>query len=348
MEVKVSVIIPVYNAEKYINECIESLLAQTMKNCEFIFINDGSKDGSEHIIRKYKEKDERIILVTQENQGVSITRNKGLEIARGEFIGFLDADDYVDKSMYETMYCAAREWGTDVIISNFESTLNGYKMVNKYPFVSGKILNSNYIKNEVLPYFLKSDNLNSIWNKLYKRKIIIENKISFRPDLSWGEDACFNISYFCFAKDMVYKDYVGYHYREVPGSATRNSNEMDYFHKVLEIYKMDFHEIRNQINDEDKIQKLKSIKLINNILSLVHIYSNPLNIESYFNRASYVKKMINHKAVREALKYYQFEENRILGKYEKILLIFIKRKIVAGILLLTAYSRFRNGNNGGS
>src|SRR3954470_7921673 len=104
MSIKVSVVIPVYNAEKYITECIESLLNQTLKQCEFIFVNDGSSDNSSQIINEFKKKDNRIILINQENQGVSIARNNGLKAASGEYVGFVDADDYIDCEMYETIY----------------------------------------------------------------------------------------------------------------------------------------------------------------------------------------------------------------------------------------------------
>ena len=104
MNVKVSVIIPVYNCEKYIEECIESLINQTLQECEFIFVNDGSKDKSEEIIKKYADKDERITLINQKNSGVSVARNVGIKKAVGEYIGFVDADDYVDSNYYEKLY----------------------------------------------------------------------------------------------------------------------------------------------------------------------------------------------------------------------------------------------------
>ncbi|MES9697320.1 glycosyltransferase [Bacillus sp. JJ927] len=103
-----SVIIPVYNAEKYITQCIESLLNQTLRECEFIFINDGSTDNSEKIIEDYKKINDRITLINQENQGVSIARNRGLDVSTGEYVGFVDADDYIEKDMYEMLYNAAK------------------------------------------------------------------------------------------------------------------------------------------------------------------------------------------------------------------------------------------------
>ena len=140
MGIKVSVIIPVYNAEKYITECIESLLNQTLQQCEFIFVNDGSKDHSGAIIDEFKKKDSRIILINQENQGVSMARNNGLKAASGEYVGFVDADDYIENDMYETMYNHAKQDECDAVISNLESEMEGRKFISNYPFPQNTIL----------------------------------------------------------------------------------------------------------------------------------------------------------------------------------------------------------------
>ena len=120
LEIKISVVIPVYNAEEYIIECIESLLGQTLKECEFIFVNDGSNDGSQQIIERYKLLDSRIKLINQENQGVSCARNNGLKIALGEYIGFVDADDFIEEEMYEVLYDSIKSDNSDSVISNYK------------------------------------------------------------------------------------------------------------------------------------------------------------------------------------------------------------------------------------
>lgn len=114
-EVKVSVIVPVYNAEKYLSCLIDSLLAQTLKEIEFIFINDGSKDNSLEILKEYAKKDERIVIIDKENAGVSSARNDGLKIAKGEFIGFVDSDDFVSEDMYESLYKKAIKEKADIV-----------------------------------------------------------------------------------------------------------------------------------------------------------------------------------------------------------------------------------------
>ena len=102
----VSVIIPVYNADKFLERCVNSLLSQTLASCEFIFVNDGSTDASLSILQQFQQKDPRIRLVNQENKGVSDARNAGLKIANGDYIGFVDADDFIEKDYFEKLYSA--------------------------------------------------------------------------------------------------------------------------------------------------------------------------------------------------------------------------------------------------
>ena len=115
--IKVSVVIPVYNAKDYLQDCIKSLLSQTLVDCEFIFVNDGSTDNSLEIIQKYQEEDNRIKLISQENKGIAEARNAGIEIASGEYIGFLDNDDFVKIDFFENLYKNAIENNLDILVS---------------------------------------------------------------------------------------------------------------------------------------------------------------------------------------------------------------------------------------
>ena len=342
MSIKVSVIIPVYNAEKYLAECIESLLSQTLKECEFIFINDGSKDRSRQVIEDYQKLDNRILLINQENQGVSIARNTGLQTAAGEYIGFVDADDYIEKDMYERLYHSAKQGDCDVVISNFESEMEGQVFITKYPFPINQILHKEYIENELLPYFLKADNLNSVVNKVFKNQVIKEKNVEFPEQVALGEDGLFNIRFFSHATTMKYIEYAGYHYREVAGSATRNIAGKDYFHRSLEVYNLNLPEIYTRKMNKEKIRQLKSIKLVNSVMSYIHVYLKPSNDMSFSKRYKYVKNMICNKEVREALFVYYSDAYYMLGRYEKFIVNMMKQKSIMGLYCATAYSRFRN------
>jgi glycosyltransferase involved in cell wall biosynthesis len=342
MSIKISVIIPVYNAENYIKYCIESLLNQTLKECEFIFVNDGSHDQSRSIIEKYQQIDDRIILINQENEGVSTARNIGIKLAVGEYIGFVDADDYIESEMYEELYNSAIQNDCEIAISNFESEIDRHKVITKYPFPSGVILNSKFIHEKLLPYFIVKDDLNTACSKIYISSLIKENSIEFPEKVALGEDGMFNIQSFSHATTIIYIDYTGYHYRETAGSATRDILHKDYFRRAIEVYYSALPDIFLSIIELDRVQKQKAIRLLNSVISYIHIYFNTTKDLSFKSRFNYVRNMIRNKEVIDVIPIFYSEKYKTLGKYDKVLLQLIKKQSAIGLYLLTSYSRLRN------
>ncbi|WP_138752510.1 glycosyltransferase [Paenibacillus sinopodophylli] len=342
MTIKVSVIIPVYNAEAYLAECIESLLNQTIQACEFIFINDGSADNSVSIIQKYGQQDTRIILVEQMNQGVSAARNAGLKVASGAYIGFVDADDYVEADMFERLYTAADRDGSEIMVSNFGTVIEGQYVMVKYSYPVDKRLDEAFIQAQVIPRFLEKDDLNAVWNKLYLRSLIQTNEITFSKQLALGEDGLFNMIAFSYAKSMTYIDYAGYHYRETPGSATRDIVRMDYFKRAIEVYYTDPPDRYKQLLDEQTIGELKAIKLMNNVMAYIHMYSKPTRNFPFNEQIKYIQRMIACDEVRMALRTYKGKIRAERNRYEKLFLHFIGIRSWLGLYCMTAYSRYRN------
>ena len=119
MAPKLSVVVPVYNVENYLSKCLDSILKQTLEDIEIICVNDGSTDGSANILQDYKKKDPRIIVLEQENQGLGAARNTGIRTARGEYIGFVDSDDFIEPTMYEKLYEKACKFQLDIVLSLF-------------------------------------------------------------------------------------------------------------------------------------------------------------------------------------------------------------------------------------
>ena len=290
----------------------------------------------------FQNKDSRIILINQENQGVSIARNNGLKVASGEYVGFVDADDYIEKDMYEKLYNSAKENNCDIVISNFESELEGHKVITKYPFPINRSLHKDFIEQQVLPYFIMSDDLNTACNKLYKNKIIKEYKVVFPQKIALGEDGMFNMRVFSHTSVIKYIDYSGYHYREVMGSATRDISKKDYFKRALQVYTTELPQAFINRMDKEKIQKYKAIKLINSVMAYIHIYFKPTKDFAFKKRFKYVQDMISNRQVSEALQVYCSEKYSSLGRYEKLLVNMIKRQSTLGLYCATAYSRFRN------
>jgi glycosyltransferase involved in cell wall biosynthesis len=217
----VSVIVPVFNVEKYLEECINSLLQQTLKEIEIIIINDGSTDASEEIIDKYRKKDHRIVYINSNHEGVSSSRNKGLRAAKGEFIGFVDADDYVDTKMFEILYKNMKHFECELIICNakmIDANLEYRPRLN----LNNKVLDISKNKITELLNFLdfKYDNAN--WNKLYLNSIIQKENILFNEKMNIWEDILFNLIYLQYInKAVVLKDCL-YVYRINPTSIMTN------------------------------------------------------------------------------------------------------------------------------
>ncbi|MBH5317298.1 glycosyltransferase [Paenibacillus sp. GSMTC-2017] len=347
MNVKVSVIIPVYNAETYLPACVESLLAQTLQECEFLFVNDGSIDSSAAILKGYQSRDDRIILINQMNAGVSTARNEGIRRARGEYIGFVDADDWVEPDMYERMYQAASRNECDVVISNFESQMNGKTVLTRYDFPSDTSLNKSYIQKNILPIFMRTAALNAVWNKIFRKDLIEQHVVAFKHGMALGEDKDFNMNIFSYANTIVYLDYRGYHYREVEGSATHNIAKMDYFGNAIEVFRKDYPIVYASQFDPSEIKVLKSIELMKAIISYIHIYFNATKELGFWRRYSAVNRALEQKEVREAFHIY-VEHRKDASRYEKCMTFFIKIKSTLGLYCLTAYSRYRNEmSNGG-
>lgn len=340
MKPEISIIIPVYNTEKFLKACINSLIKQSFKNCEFIFVDDGSTDDSCNLIRSYKKKDNRIKLIMQKNKGVSSARNIGILNSNGKYIGFVDSDDYIDSDMYEILYKEMQTEDSDVIISNFEEELNGTKNIKTYNLIKNKKMDKTYIQNNILSFFIKDDSLNTVCNKLYKKSIIDEYNIRFPKGLPLGEDGIFNMIYFSKCSSCKYIDYTGYHYREVHGSATRNLYKHDYFQRELDVYNFDLEKLIDIPQNID-IKSLKSIKLINNIKSNIYIYFDKSKDKSIFYKCKYIKKIVNKKEIKEALEIYLSNVN-ITGRYEKLFLFCMKNKLIILLYMLCTYSKIRN------
>lgn len=205
---KISVIIPVYNVENYLRECLNSVINQTLKDIEIICIDDGSTDSSLKILQEYKKQDNRIILLTQKNEGANIARTKGLKIAKGEYIGFVDSDDWIDLDFFECLYNEAVNKNADIARTNIKIIENNIEINNEY----NKIIEKKVIENKTLD---KTEHWNVIWNSIYKSKFLRKNKIDyFDNDLPMCHDMPFTCRADLLAKKIVSVSDVYYYYRK--------------------------------------------------------------------------------------------------------------------------------------
>lgn len=230
---KISVIVPVYNAEKYINQCVDSILNQGFTDFELLLINDGSKDKSGEICDDYAKCDQRVNVFHKENGGVSSARNVGIDHALGEYIVFIDSDDYVDKD-YLSILMGGND--ADLVVTGYTSF--GDKVD------SWSYSNTTYCDGQIsvcLSRYLNEAPFRAPWDKRYKRSIIIENNIKFNPNLRSNEDGVFVHTYLLKVHNIELKAGVPYHYKTGGNDAifkyTLSSEECLYtLHNVVQAY----------------------------------------------------------------------------------------------------------------
>lgn len=223
--VKVSVIVPIYNAEEYLEQCLDSIVSQTLKDIEIILIDDGSTDSSAEICRKYLS-DSRVTYYHKKNEGLAAARDDGMQRAKGEYIGFVDSDDWIESDMYEIMYFAAKSNNSDIVFCNCIQNENGYRFSPEMP---QGVYDREAIKHEILPktlaYISKDGGKRSIrWSncmRIYKTEMLSKNGIRFDRRLRRSQDLQLTYEAMLAAQNFCYLDEPFYHNRVVADSLSR-------------------------------------------------------------------------------------------------------------------------------
>jgi len=212
---KITVVIPVYNTEKYLDKCLSSVVNQTFLDIKVIIVNDGSTDKSLEICKKYALKDSRITLIDKANEGVSVARNIGIKLAEGEWIYFLDSDDFLDLDTFEYLMKEVISSNVDIIQFGLKSYRNSTLIREKKPSSKKEYHN---LKN-----FLNANELKPVcaWLHLFKLEVIKRNNILFNSNLKHGEDMLFVYSVYCHAHKILVLDKVLYNQILSPNSASR-------------------------------------------------------------------------------------------------------------------------------
>lgn len=222
---KISIIVPVYNCEKYIGTCIESIREQTYENIEIILVNDGSKDRSGEICRSYIGKDKRIKYLEQENQGVSAARNHGIEVADGDFLMFVDADDTIKKDACEQMTGHIAD-SVDMVLCGFERKFyRGERLVSEYEVLPGcGDIKDTESLGKYFGRLYEMTLLTSVWAKLYRKSALESLQPVFQEDMALGEDALFNLTFLKTCRGIAVEDQALYIYnqRARSGSLTKD------------------------------------------------------------------------------------------------------------------------------
>lgn len=276
----VSIIVPMYNAEKYIENCLNSLLNQTYKNIEIILIDDGSTDNTLNIIDTLKKNEENIRVIRQKNCGVSHARNTGIKNSTGKYIFFIDADDWIDNETIETLVKIIKKENVDIVKCNFVREKENKRIDNNILILENicntSIPKSKYI-DKLYPQLSNTNFFNVVWGQLINKDIIKE---LFDEQMAFGEDYLFNIQLYYNSNSIYIYNYTLYHYRANFNGINRNKNIKICKMKcdnLMYVYDMVINLLKYNVNQVD-LKKIQ-LKFLEDILNK---FFDVLSSESYF------------------------------------------------------------------
>lgn len=313
---KLSIIIPVYNSEIYLEKCIQSLINQTMKELEFIFVNDGSTDKSVDILKKYQKKDKRIKILDKENGGQGSARNLGLSIATGEYIAFLDSDDYIKENMYETLYKRAKKDDLDIVICNYYLTYP-----DKIVEAKNNITNQSEKKITRNEYITLSP---SPWNKIIKREYLENQNFKFPEGIIYEDFASIPILALGNPK-IIYINKCLYYYVQSNSSTTRNKEYKSKYENIFDAVKYLYNNMIDKGNDQE----------LEYLLTYHFLYLASLNFFTY-KKYKHIDRIAN-----EMKNYFpNWQKNElVLKKFNKKEIIFMKLFYYKKYFLINIYRK---------
>jgi len=343
----ISVIMPIYNVEKYIKTSVDSILNQSFRDFELILIDDGSTDNSGELCDKYAAKDSRVRVFHIKNNGVSNARNVGLRHANGQYVYFCDGDDYIDDNAFQVMSDILRKYSIDLLIFGYyfeahKVDKNGRLYIDRYSasFDYNSLYSSKEdIKKDLVNMWNKSLMYN-VWNKLYRLDIIRNQNIEFSTKLTMGEDLDFSNKYFVYCNSFYVLSDCFYHYiRERENSATTRFIDGWFKIRVEEHERLlNFFHSCGILDVEGK--EFLSRRFIERTIGCIENEFNNKNAIGAVEKRRHIKQMINHQYTRESLKYVKYTSKKMaimvlpikiksvsLTCIEGMFISFIRRKL---------------------
>lgn len=335
---KVSIIVPVYNVEKYLERCLESLINQTYRNIEILIVNDGSTDNSKKICEKYKEMDSRIRLINKKNQGLGMARNTGLEYITGKYVLFVDSDDYVERNLVELVYKIAEENNCDFVrFHNYrEDITTGEKKIRKSPLEEG-FYSKEDIKQKillpiigVLPNQTGNDFVGmSVWRNLYRASVIRKENLKFVSEREFiSEDVIFNISFFDVSSRAYVINIPLYHYIVNDNSLTAIYKK-DRFDKEVIMYKKIESIVKEKNFSDDSLVRASRTFLDRTRMCLRQEFSRK-NISLKDQRQSIIK-ICSNEMLTDIINIYPLKKMNIEYRF---ILFLIKNKMYIAMKIL--------------
>ncbi len=313
MQSKISIIIPVFNVEKYLYECVNSCINQTYKNIEVLLINDGSTDSSALICEDLKNSDERIKVIHKQNAGLSSARNVGIVHSSGDYICFLDSDDWMNVSVLEEALSLSTIYNADIVFWSFikehierSQQYQVYPSSEEFLVFEGDNLNKLKIRSvglikEELSNPTKTDSFISAWGKLYKTTLIKENNISFLPTQEVGsEDVPFNIETFNYSRRIIFLNKFYNHYRMFNDNSLTKNHRNTLFPRYKNMYLIlfEFLEKKELANVYYKaLDNRLALSLLNHCLCI----SNPRYEASILIKFKDIRNILNDKVYQNSI-----------------------------------------------
>ena len=288
MEPLISIIIPVYNSENTLERCIRSVLCQTYRNIEVIVVDNGSTDKSREIVKRLSKEDNRIVVIQQSNNGVSVARNAGLKKATGEYITFIDSDDWLEKDLYSAIVSLAQKEHADIVQWGFYVDDSENHSITRTKPYTLEIYDASY---ETVQMYFSA--LGYIWNKIYKREIINNSNTVFDKDIYLYEDMLFNLEILSNGYTVVNAEMYGTHYIQHSGSLGRKIDNNTYAMSVECLKRKCEHLIKYKVNKR-VVDEYYSCEIVNILwMIVVKNHVKDTKLLDYFDALAVLKKISN-------------------------------------------------------
>jgi len=330
---EISVIVPVYNVENYLDECIESILNQSFSDFELILVDDGSPDKCPEICDNWAKKDSRIKVIHKKNEGVSVARNAALDIASGKYITFCDSDDFFDNNRLFILFSSAREEKADLVVSKY----------TPYNDIRGDLINielrhhigiTEYNTDcEIFDYIISIGKKHGweVCTRLFKADIIKMNNIRFPTTCeNYAEDLAFSLAYSLYANRIISLEYSGYYYRIRSGSMMRNSEAVVKLNQLNEVSAWFFEWYRSKFKTKEYQLRYSIIHFL-----IMHIeYMKLIGTDNYSYMQKYISDIQNQKWFKK--------QTRNIFKCKKELQLYYGKRVKQQILLFSHYCIHKN------
>jgi len=339
---KISIIVPVYNLERFINQCVDSLINQTFKDIEIILVDDGSTDSCPSICDDYQSRDERITVIHQKNMGLSGTRNTGISVSNAKWFMIIDGDDWLEPDAIEFLYKNAEKYNSDMFIASYFANSESNQLKdsffseNEFHFSSKEEmlnLQVNCIIKNNLAKMKSASNMGSTWARLYRRSIVVDNNLNFIVGLNRTQDAIFNLYLLEYVEKVDFVDVPVQHYRVWNGSASKKYSKD--FHVTAGRIAGYIKEFMSATGKSDIFLYAYYSKVTKLIMEIVKLELSPrANKDGFWKKRNLLKKLATSEPYKSAIRYV---DSSTLTKGQKLGHKLLKIHCYSILLILYIY-----------